>query len=469
MKVGIIGGGFSGTLTAIQLVYQAIQSLEIIIFTATRESLSKGIAYNTYSNKQLLNVITEKMSAFSDEPTHFLDWVMTKDEYTDRDRNLIASSFLPRQLYGEYLSEIWEETKKIAARKGIHLTTIESIVTDLKLTSSSIVLTTEKQSTILVNQCVIATGNQLPRNPPIVNMEFYSNSTKYYQNPWKIDSVKNITSSLPVLVIGNGLTMADTVLGIQEQGFKGEIYSISPNGFNILPHRHSCLKYTKLTEELSNEISLYELVKLVNKHRKIAHLYGITAEPVIDSIRPFTQTIWQNSSQSDKQKFMSRLRHMWGVARHRIPMHIHDKIQQLRFENKLFILSGKIINFEETNNSVTVTYYNKKSRTTQSLEVSRVINCTGPESDIQKLSKGFLLQCIADGIFVQDNLKLGINTDPLTFQVNKPDGTLYSNLYTLGTNLKGILWESTAVNEIRLQTKKIATTILNHPSDVMID
>src|SRR5690606_16185978 len=164
-----------------------------------------------------------------------------------------------------------------------------------------------------------------------------------------------------------------------------EIYSISPNGFNILPHRHNGLKYSKLVEELRDDMSIYELVKLINKHIKTVIEYGVSAEPIIDSLRPHTQKIWQSFTDHEKELFMSRLRHLWGVARHRIPLHSHDKIQQLRIDRKLHINSGKIIDINESNESITVQYFDKKENKLKAIIVSRIINCTGPETDLMNL------------------------------------------------------------------------------------
>ena len=286
-------------------------------------------------------------------------------------------------------------------------------------------------------------------------MDFYDHPN-YFQNPWNIESVKNTKENLPVLIIGNGLTMVDTVLGLLEQGFKGEIYSISPNGFNILPHRHNGLKYSKLTEELSDDLSLFELVKLVNKHIKTVREFGVSAEPIIDSLRPHTQRIWKSLSDQEKDLFMSRLRHLWGVARHRIPLHSHDKIQQLRIDGKLHIISGKIIDLSASKEYVTVEYFDKKENELRQLKGSRVINCTGPETDLSNLDKSFLKNCLLKGILTQDKLKLGIKTDTESFQVINAEGNPHVNLFTIGSNLKGELWESTAVNELRGQTEKLA-------------
>lgn len=453
-KIGIIGAGFTGTMTAVQLINKLTEPCEIILINE-QETLNKGIAYNPYSDKHLLNVIAGKMSAYPNKADHFLEWVMQKDNFKNKDKTLIENSFLPRQIYGEYLCSIWEEAKTIANSKQIQLTVIDSFVIDLDILDNTVFLWLENDLKLNVNQCVIATGNQIPRNPKIKNMNFY-NSPNYFQNPWKIESVKHTKENLPVLIVGNGLTMVDSVLGLLEQGFKGDIYSISPNGFNILPHRHNGLKYSKLVEELRDNMTIQELVKLINKHIKMVREYGVSAEPIIDSLRPHTQKIWKSFSDNEKKLFMSRLRHLWGVARHRIPIHSHDKIQQLRIDGKLHINSGKIIDITESNESITVQYFDKKENEIKAINISRVINCTGPETDLINLDKSFLKNCLLKGILTQDKLKLGINTDTETFQIINSDGKPHTNLYTIGSNLKGELWETTAVNELRGQAEKLA-------------
>lgn len=453
-KIGIIGGGFTGTMTAVQLIDKSTEPCEIILINE-RETLNKGIAYNPYSDKHLLNVIAVKMSAYPDNPDHFLDWIMRRDEFKNKDKTLIANSFLPRQVYGEYLCGIWEGAKKRAELKQIKITTIDSFVVDLDVTESSVSLCLDNNLKLNIHNCVIATGNHLPRNPRIKNMDFY-NSPNYFQNPWKVESVKDTNENLPVLIVGNGLTMVDTVLGLLEQGFKGEIYSISPNGFNILPHRHNGLKYSKLVEELHDDMTIYELVKLVNQHIKTVREYGVSAEPIIDSLRPHTQSIWKSFSDQEKDLFMSRLRHLWGVARHRIPLHSHDKIQQLRIDGKLHINSGKIIDINESNESIIIQYFDKKENEIKEINVSRIINCTGPETDLMSLDKSFLKNCLLKGILTQDKLSLGIKANTESFKIVNSDGKPHPNLFTIGSNLKGELWESTAVNELRGQAEKLA-------------
>ncbi|MDQ3101933.1 MAG: FAD/NAD(P)-binding protein, partial [Bacteroidota bacterium] len=457
-RIGIIGGGFSGMLTAVQLIRNCDRPIEIIVFNE-RGTLAKGIAYDPYSRRHLLNVTTRRMSAFSDRPDDFLDHVMATPEFMRKDRSLIADSFLPRAIYGEYLVQVWKDALDLAHRKKVSVQVVEDLVQDLDVEEDLHILRTAASGAIAVESCVIATGNHFPRDPKIRNIGFYPDA-RYFRDPWKMDSVQGATDDLPVLIIGNGLTMVDTVLGLLEQGYKGKIHSISPHGFSILPHRHTGFKYTQLTDELPLKFGLADLVRLVNKHVKAVREYGITAEPVIDSLRPFTQQIWKGLTREERMMFMSRLRHLWGVARHRIPLNTYDRIQQLRIEGRLKVSSGTLSDLTAHADHVLVEYFDRKDRQEKEMKVSRIINCTGPETNFMQLQKSFLKNCLQKGILVQDELKLGLRANTTTYQVINAKGDVQQELYTLGSNLRSELWESTAVNELRDQAAKVADQIL---------
>lgn len=445
-------------MTVVHLIQKATQPIEIIIINE-RETFNKGIAFSPSSKKYLLNVVASKMSAFPSNEEHFLDWVTRKKEYLKKDRELLANSFLPRHLYGEYISDIWLHTSESLKDSKVKVNIIDGYVLDLELEAQKPSLSLNDGNKLNVDLCVIATGNQTPRNPKIINDSFWT-SKNYFQNPWMADSITNPDNKYPILIIGNGLTMVDTVLGLLENKFTNHIYSISPNGFNILPHRHNGLKYPNLIEELPDKPSLHELVVLFNKHVKLVRGYGMSAEPVIDSIRPQTQKIWQHLSDNEKRTFMARLRHLWGMARHRIPTNVHDLLQQLRIEGRLKILSGRLINIEEQAGTIVVDFYDKRQNSNRQIQVSRVINCTGPDTDLMNMEQNFLQHCFQKGIVSQDKLKLGIRTDTETYQVVDAKGDKHTNIFTIGSNLRGELWESTAVNELRTQAELLANYLL---------
>lgn len=457
--IGIIGGGFSGIMTAVQLIRNADIPFSLIVFN-DKESLAKGIAYTPFSRKHILNVPAVKMSAFPAEPEHFLNWVMSNTEYGKYDKKLIAHVFMPRYLYGAYLTEIWELAKQEALTKKIIVQEIHSEVTDLNLTDKGVEIHTENGQAIFIDYCVLATGNQVPGNPEIKNKSFYS-SLKYFGNPWKSDSVSNLNPDQSVMIFGNGLTMVDTVLGLIENKHKGNIYTISPNGFYILPHKHIGAQYDLLSSEIHDKLSLREVISIVNKHRKAVAQLGYTPELVIDALRPFVQKLWQNFTPEEKKIFISKIRPMWGAFRHRVPMHMFEFLQKLSAKGRLIILTGKIKDILETEEGISLEYYDKKKQINETITISRIINCTGPESNFNKLEKCLMKNIFEKGIIMQDPLKLGICTDANTFQVKNADGKNHENFYTLGSNLRGELWESTAVGELRVQASQLAEILLN--------
>jgi uncharacterized NAD(P)/FAD-binding protein YdhS len=454
--IGIIGGGFSGTLTAIQLIQKCAGPLKITVIS-DGETLNRGIAFHPYSKKHLLNVMTQHMSAFPDRPTHFLDWVMLHPNYHDDDRTLIGLSFLPRYIFGEYLVQLWEKAKLLATQKSIQLQVIDSWVTYMDREGENIHINTSLGHGLFCHEAVIATGNQLPRNHSIPNKSFYTKSENYFQNPWDPAAVGKLPNHLPILLIGNGLTMVDTVLGLLESGFSEKIISVSPNGFNLLPHRHNGISYNKLIEETTPGMNLLDWLNLVNKHRKKVRKLGVSAEPIIDSLRSHSQDIWRNLTLQEKELFMRRLRHLWGVARHRVPLQIHDRIQNLRLQKKLDVYAGRILNMVDGGDFVRVEIKDKNKTKLLKIDVARVINCSGPESDISLMEEHtFLKNCLKAGIIRQDTLKIGIDAEWPGMRVLDINGNPQPNIYTLGNNLRGILWESTAVKELREQAEALA-------------
>ena len=110
---------------------------------------------------------------------------------------------------------------------------------------------------------------------------------------------------------------------------------------------------------------------------------------------------------------------------------------------------------------IEVIYYDKKLHTSKTIRVSRVINCTGPETDLSKMENNFISQCIQEGLFDQDDLKLGLKTNVDNFKLFNKKGRVHRNIFTLGSNLKGELWETTAVHELRQQADSVSKVILS--------
>src|SRR3954449_9779235 len=98
VDVAVLGGGASGTLTAIHLLASRSHDLSVTVYDASGEP-GKGLAYGTLDRRHLLNVRSRHMSAFPDIPSDLVEWARRTGRQPD------AQAFLPRRDYGVYLRE----------------------------------------------------------------------------------------------------------------------------------------------------------------------------------------------------------------------------------------------------------------------------------------------------------------------------------------------------------------------------
>jgi len=455
LVIAIIGGGFAGTMLAVHFLQQQIRPLHLIIINS-RYPLNKGIAYSSYSNKHLLNVRARSMSAFEDNPKHFTDWIRNHDKYAALDQNELPDMFLPRNIYGYYLKDVFEN----AIRKKSPNVTLEFVhdeAIDMEISGNQAQVYFSVSPPLSADKVILALGNQDPRDPNFKNPSFI-NSKRYFPNPWLNESVSHVEHLNQVLIIGNGLTMVDVVLGLREKNFIGKIYSLSPHGFKILPHR-KFEPYHHLVLDLQPPYNLEKLVKAFRKHVRKLKDAGVTGEAVVDSLRPLTQKIWMQLKKSEKERFLYHLRHMWGVARHRLPKEIHQVIQQMILDDTLEILAGRIESVHENEDGAYFKIRKRNQNGLLELKVDRVINCTGPESDITRMKSELIQNLVSRKLIFPDELSLGINATQ-DGAIIQADGSLSTNLFTIGTWLKGILWETTAVPEIRVQANQLVSKLV---------
>src|SRR3954453_16780104 len=102
--VAVVGGGASGTLTAIHLMASRAHDLNVTVHDASGE-VGKGLAYGTTDRRHLLNVRSRHMSAFPDIPSDLVEWARRTGREPD------AQAFLPRCDYAVYLRETLERLR----------------------------------------------------------------------------------------------------------------------------------------------------------------------------------------------------------------------------------------------------------------------------------------------------------------------------------------------------------------------
>jgi len=449
--IAIIGGGFCGMLTAAHLCRKAVNPLHLLLINKGNP-FARGLAYSPHSHQYLLNVRAKSMSAFPDDPLHFVYWLQQHPWYIQTPATELSQSFIPRSVYGAYLEHIWQQT--MAAKPSfVTITHVEETATDIHEAAHQYQIELENSRRLPADYIVLATGNSQPRPLPF--------AAAHSSLPWSAETLALPNNTDPVLIAGNGLTMADTVTGLREQGFAGIIHTISPNGYALKPHGSADATYTIPAENVAACTTLRQWKKEVYKQIALARQASLPDELVIDALRPYTSNAWQQFSYTDKQEFLRHSAHFWNTLRHRLPATIHATLEK-EYETGLFAPHKAAITqtIKDNTGGLHVSWYNRISRNHEQLHVQKLINCTGPGTDITQSSNPLLKNLSTKGLLKADELKLGLRVNAADYSVIDTLGCNHRNIITLGSNLKGLLWESTAVPELRVQCYHTAQHLL---------
>ena len=92
-----------------------------------------------------------------------------------------------------------------------------------------------------------------------------------------------------------------------------------------------------------------------------------------------------------------------------------------------------------------------------------VINATGPNTKFTATSSVLLQNLIRRGLVTPDETEMGARVDADHTIIGR-DGQRSEILLALGPLLRGTLWETIAVPELRGQARRMAETLLDQPA-----
>src|SRR6187402_642520 len=107
LTVCVVGGGFTGAAAAIACLSRLDRPFRLVVVEPSA-SLGRGVAYGAHHPLHLLNVRTRDLSVRAGQPGDFLNWAFRQLDQGENHAGLhdaLAHTFLPRQLFGEYVRQ----------------------------------------------------------------------------------------------------------------------------------------------------------------------------------------------------------------------------------------------------------------------------------------------------------------------------------------------------------------------------
>jgi uncharacterized NAD(P)/FAD-binding protein YdhS len=453
--VAVVGGGFSGTLVAVNLARSARsrgRPLRVVVFE--REArLARGVAYATTCGRHPLNAPAASMSALPDEPGHFLDWLQA------RDPSATGSTFAPRSLYGAYLEDLLHDAGR---RPGVSLVAVREEVVDLfaHAGGAGVSLVTRSGRTFRADRAVLALGPLAPEGIA-VGAERFGATGRYVADPGRGDALGGLPPSGSLVLVGAGLTAVDLIVAARAVGHTGPITVVSRHGHLPGPYRPA-------NPGPSGPIGPTPMplrAVLGNLRREAARCRrdGRDARAALDALRPDLPGLWRGLSGVEKRRFLRHLLAQWDAHRHRVAPEVARELDDARREGQLTVLAGRVRAVEPLlrDEGVIVRFTRRAAPAgaAESILAHRVVNCADG-SHVVRPGRSPLLDALLDrGLARRGPFGLGLEvTHPGALVA--ADGTPGDRILAVGPALRGQLWEPTSVTALRTQARDLARHLL---------
>lgn len=462
MRVAIIGGGFSGTALSAELLKRAQQKLSVFLIEKS-DHLGQGTAFSTPYPWHLLNVRARDMGAFADRPDDFYQWLVDHEnawralDPLFQTLPLSPNHFMPRMVYHRYLQAVLKDSKRLADERGHLLHAIHREVIDIQSANNGkLHILFSDREPLEVDKAVLACGTKATKT-----LARFPINAKCVEDIWACRQghiEKHVSKShhaSVLVVLGTGLTMVDLVTTLKNLEYPGKIVALSHHGHLPLPLDDEKSPYIDFQKEM---LQAPTLLKKLGCFRKKLKIYGNDTWPhLIDSLRSYTQELWQQLSQQDRRRFLRHLIPYWNIHRHRIPQESHQLILQLQEKHQLTLLTGNFMSAEKKGDDRINIHYTSAPNTLAQIEADFLYNCTGPDYHLSHSPHVLLHTLLEKKSILPDILDLGIKCDPTL----RCEGPLKDHLFAIGPLLFGQEFEITSVPDIRTHASIIALKLVS--------
>ena len=449
----IVGAGFSGAITAVQLLRYARHPLRVVLVNESGR-MARGLAYGTRSEAHVLNVPAGNMSALADMPDDFLRYCRWSDPRVQ------PESFVPRRLYGAYL----EALLSAAEAHGGESAGLQRVVGRVAaiappgpggLTPAQVSLA---DGQVLRADAVVLAFGHFPPLEPAGGMLTGLSPRHYLPDPWHPGALDAVAAGDDVLLIGAGLTAVDVALALQRQGHVGRLSSISRRGLGPQSHRRSgaapsSVDGAKLVRGMGSTVRM--AVRLLRRVTAERLARGEDWRDVVGALRAHTPAIWQSWGLVDKARFLRHVRPHWDVLRHRCAPDAHDAFTALQQQGRLELLAARLRAVQPVADGLLVQLLPRGGATLHQRRVQVVINCTGPSADLRRSGSALIDSLMQQGLLAPDALGQGLAVDA-NYRVIDSLQQASAWLHYIGPLLKARDWEATAVPELRQHARALA-------------
>jgi uncharacterized NAD(P)/FAD-binding protein YdhS len=467
-RVGIIGGGYTGTAVAIHLSRMSAFPLDITVVEPSAE-LGRGVAYGSTDPDHRINGPTVQHSLYPDDGGHFDNWCRANGAYDDDPECVDAAgrAFVRRAEMGRYVGH------ELAVHQsdnpsGSSIRHIRDRAVNVRADGAGYAVSLAQNDDLAVDLLVVTTSNAPPAMlPPLRGA--VADHKAFFADPWDLRRLAQIASDARILIIGTGLTMADVALSVLRDRPGAEITAISRRG--LLPQGpRRAPRGDTIAEAMSCEVPTF-----VARHGKPDTVRGVLRalrsdvreriaegsewQAAVDDMREAVHHLWPALSEREQGRFLRHLAPWYETYRFRYPPQTEAKIQALIAAGRLTPRAAALVGAMPRQDRIEVTTRARGQEDLTTEEFNAVINCTGPDRNPNRSGDPFLQNLVSGGLLVNHPLGLGLTVDDM-FRARNREGGHDRRLRVIGPLSRGRLGETNGVPHTTFHIVRVLPDIL---------
>lgn len=456
----IVGGGFSGAMTAIHALRQARLPLTIEIIEP-RQELGAGLAYSTRHREHRLNVPARRMVLFEEHPTHFHDWFTSRG--LDRaDPGCDAGGgnlFAARNVFARYMRELLNDAVT-TAHPGCSLVHRHACAADIEPRSGGgwrLVMT--DGSVTLADDVVVCIGHSSTLAPAPFDRPALTATGKILNDPWDATAIAALGADARLLVLGQGLTMGDVIATLQAQAHRGPVVAVSRRGLLARAYADS-VKTRVPFDSLADDATASAVLRLMRDACAEAVRTGNSWNAVIETTREEGARLWRRLSVVEQCRLIRHARVFWDAHRYRMAPQVAGAIERARDEGRLRLVAGRVVDAEAIGNGFHVTVRLRRDRGEPWLrqQFDAVVNCVGPTHDVARLTNPLIQALLRRRLARAHATRLGFEVGSNNALLG--DGGAAAGLHVVGPLSRGACGDIVGAPEISRQARAVVDGLL---------
>ncbi|KAJ5201105.1 FAD-NAD(P)-binding-domain-containing protein [Penicillium cf. viridicatum] len=466
-NIVVVGGGASGLAVLLQLIERAKRGSQLgrVIVLEKNKILGPGLPYSDACIGTILNMHTDTMGLYFDQPRHFSQWRTSFKE----------GDFPSRQNYGDYLQATWAQAMDAAQHTGLMVTVVHDEAKEIdKGDDGTFSLTLGNGTRLMSPVVVLALGNFTSVfNSHLINLP------GFFQSPWPLPQLKAIPPESSVIIVGSRLSAVDAATYLSDNGHQGTITLISRSGRlpkvqgdqTTYPRRYALHELAKqiefdphdsllqvmsgLMDELSQATNgdwswiLDDLcpVKQIRHDIKAAITGQVQWQAVLRGTAPVIERYWNCLSPTSQQLFMEKYHSVWMRFRHGMPVQNAQKVLRMLENSQLQVLQGDSVKWDGT----------FKAQTSAGIvEAPYVIEATGQECRLERIHSPLLQSALKNNLITaHPNGGIAVDFDGLRAS---------PGLYAIGSLTSGTHLYVSAIDRIAAHAARISYSLTQNPS-----